>query len=74
MNYCQFDISNSKYYCDFNNSYYDSLQNCYTNCGLIDGNGNVVAHISLVDLTFVFSIWGVLLAVALLFAFYLSHD
>lgn len=72
MNYCIYDVGNGKYFCDINNNLYTSYQDCYSNCG-VSLNDKLI-HISNVDLTFIFGIWAVLLAIGFFIAFHLSHD
>jgi hypothetical protein len=76
MNYCNLDVSNNQYFCDFTEKYYTSYKDCYDACGLNfkDGDNNVIIHISNVDFIFIVGIWAVLLSVSLFWAFHLSHD
>jgi hypothetical protein len=86
MNYCEYDYgavikdsssnkvnSNGKYYfCDINENYYQTLKDCYDNCIFKVGNNSV--HLSMVDMTFIFAVFGVLLGIAFFMAFHISHD
>ncbi|MBX0311480.1 MAG: hypothetical protein JHC31_06840 [Sulfurihydrogenibium sp.] len=80
MNYCVYDVGssdNNKYFCDFDNKYYASYQDCYNHCGLTfptGDNNSVLIHISNVDFTFLIGLWAILLAIGLFFAFHISHD
>ena len=73
--YCEYDYGQNdvkKYYCDVNDSYYSSLQECNNNCGFrIDGQ---LVHLSMVDMTFIFAVWAALISAAIFFAFHISHD
>jgi predicted lactoylglutathione lyase len=75
MFYCDYDYGASgpaKYFCDVNNTYYSSLKTCYNSCGFTINNNLV--HMSMVDMTFIFALWAVLLSIAFFMAFHISHD
>lgn len=82
-NYCQYDYglayansnnnNNGKYYfCDIDENYYQTLKDCYDNCVFKVANSSV--HLSMVDMTFLFALWAVLLGSAFFMAFHISHD
>jgi hypothetical protein len=75
MEYCQYDYSApgaNKYFCDITGSYFKTAKDCFDNC-VFKING-VSVHLSLVDMTFLFGLWAILLSVAFFVAFHLSHD